>query len=663
MHSGNPAAASDGADDHGSRLDRIESLLKRLVQSQEGHQAVAISTQTQPAMSGGVFDGALFDGLGDFNVPSTVSAYSQEYRYSITPATYPNNVTEFGVSSSGHMTTDTAKFGIGNIGNTPMADFDALTTTVPGIQEDSEKSLVTLLPSPQDAVTITMNTFAWLWGAETPPGGVFRPDDTAQLLDLATISKGSPIQVAKMLLLFALYMQQLPDDFDESLLGFEDVSRTIDLIVGRSKAYIMTHEDEACSIDGIESLLVLSTIYLNSGDIRKTWSTFRRTVDMAKLAGLQQSFSAAKRNSQSDEDALLRRLWLSAACGDSYCSLLLGQEPATGSEVFGAAHETWIDPVAEKEANVQRLLCGVMAKLTERNAKGLHLDEGITRELEDRLSTIYNSLPVTWWDTPTFPPGRSLDSAQEPTRLLCQMWYFMTQMFVQLPLAFGPHRETAYYDLKECRNAGRNTLSRHLGSQHAKEQLARCRGGEQAAFLSAVVLLMCIVQSRVQFVHVPREKKEKPLAMSFDLDRTLVQQTIASFEARGKSGRREQISKQCAEILSKMRDFAFREDFIETTVKEAVGKHNLERLEMEKLIDSAIRPSLSSSTPAARLLDLTFDIDSTIPMPPEWNSSLAPFSPESWGSHSVTGYPSGKRPSRSSEQLPPLLGDTIIEND
>ncbi|KAI6784125.1 uncharacterized protein J7T54_004671 [Emericellopsis cladophorae] len=497
-----------------------------------------------------------------------------------------------------------------------MPDVNALVATTAD-SRDSEHSLVTLLPSPQDAVTITINTCAWLWGAETPSGSVFRPDDAIQLLDLAKISKGSPIQVAKMLLLFALYMQQLPDDFDESLLGFEDMSRTIDLIVERSKAYIMTHEDEACSTNGIESLLVLATIYLNSGDMRKTWSTFRRTVDMARLAGIHQSYSAVRRDAQSDENGLLRRLWLSASCGDSYYSLLLGQAPATGPETFGAGHEVWTDPVAEKEANVQRVLCAVMARLAERNAQGRHHDEGVTRKLEDRLDTIYSSLPSTWWDTPKFAPGRCLDSAQEPTRLLCQIWYFTMQMFIHLPLAFALPQETACYDLKACRNASRNTLSRHVGAQHAKEQLSRCRGGEQAAFMSAVVLLMCIVQRRTQSMHGPPERTEKPWVMSFELDRILIQQTIASFEARGKGGRREPISKQCTTILTTMREFAFREDLMEASMEDAIGKHNVERLEMEKLIDSAIRPCLRCASPAGRLLDLTFGTDTRTEAPSE----------------------------------------------
>lgn len=490
-----------------------------------------------------------------------------------------------------------------------IAEANNLTKTRLADDTGPNQSLVTLLPSPQDAVTIVMNTFAWLWGAETPSGSVLRPDDTIQLLDLATISKGSPVQVAKTLLLFALYMQQLPNSFDETMLGFESVAQAIELIVARVQAFIMSHEDEASSLDGLESLLLLSTIHLNTGDIRKTWASFRRTLDMARLAGLQDSYSAAKRDSVSNEDSLRRRIWLSAACGDCYCSLLLGQEPGIGAHTFGPAHEIWSDPVAEYEANVLRRICAIMVSVAERNAQGLVHNEGVSVELSDRLGSMYGSLPYTWWQTPLFTPDRSLDSAQEPNRLLCQMWYFLANTFIELPIAFGRGTRSAHDSLKNCVDASRNILSRYVGLQHAKDQLSRCRGGEQAAFLSAVVLLLAMVQLRLrssQKTENPMKRKRHESVLKFELDRNLIQQTITSFDARGKGGCREYVPKQCAEILSTMRDHAFSDDFFSPVSTVPSENHSVQGFDMESLIDSAIRPALDRAGPAARLLDLTF---------------------------------------------------------
>ncbi|KAI6784126.1 Fungal specific transcription factor [Emericellopsis cladophorae] len=57
-------------------------------------------------MPGGIFDGALFNGLEDFG---------QEYQHSIAPALYDDGTAVFGGPSFGHATSDTAKFGMDSI--------------------------------------------------------------------------------------------------------------------------------------------------------------------------------------------------------------------------------------------------------------------------------------------------------------------------------------------------------------------------------------------------------------------------------------------------------------------------------------------------------------------------------------------------------------------
>lgn len=327
---------------------------------------------------------------------------------------------------------------------------------------------------------------------------------------------------------------------------------------------------------------------------------------MAKLAGLQDSFSATKRDSEKCEDALRRRIWLSTVCGDCYCSLLLGQQPVTGALPFGPAHEDWIDPVAEKEANVQRRICAVMADIAERNATGKFHSPEIALELGGRLDKIYESLPCTWWDTPSFAPNRSLESAQEPNRLLSQRWHFLARIFVDLPAAIGKSTKLSRDSLENCIDAARCTLSRHVALQYARDQLSRCRGGEQAAVLSAVALLLCVVQVRFQDARSATKQDKHRSALKFELDRDLIQQTIASFETQGKGSSREYMAMQCVDILSSMRDHAFGQDIFTPHTTRSFRRCDDEKSDMESLIATAIRPSLDDEGPGFRLLELTF---------------------------------------------------------
>ncbi|KEZ40182.1 hypothetical protein SAPIO_CDS9234 [Scedosporium apiospermum] len=178
------------------RLERIESLLRKLVQTHEGSQLAAV-----PDLLWNEF--LLHPPVDDGTLPPP-----------------------------------------------PLVDDHGVPMPMPADETDAKQSLVALLPSAQDAVAIVTNTTAWLWGPENPRGSVLTPNDTSQLLEHATISKGSGIHIAKTLLLFALYMQQLPANFDVQFLESQNVEGAIKLIVERVKLFIASHEEEVCSVDG-----------------------------------------------------------------------------------------------------------------------------------------------------------------------------------------------------------------------------------------------------------------------------------------------------------------------------------------------------------------------------------------------------------------------------
>lgn len=504
-------------------------------------------------------------------------------------------------------------------GTLPLVDDHGLVDPQLPDTPDAKQSLVALLPSVQDALTIVTNTTAWLWGAENPPGSVLKPVDTLQVLEIAAISRGSAMHVAKMLLLFALYMQQLPAKFDAQLSESQSVERAIELIVDRVKLFVLSHEDEACSLDGLECLTLLGLIQLNDGAIRKAWMTFRRVLDISRLKGLQNSFSVSARNSLCNDVALCRRLWLSTVCGDCYCSLLLGLEPGLGIAPFGPENETWSDPLADDDANVQRRICLIVARIAQRNAVGLHQDRHALQEIDEALNVLRDSMPNSWWRVPPFRQGRPLDSAKEPNRLICQLWFFQARIFTHIPIAFGKTANGTLNSLEICIEASRITLHRYLGLQHAKDQLSRCRTIDQSAFLAAVVLLLAKVQVRWHKMH--------STASRYDSDRDLVEQVIDSFEVVGKKCCREHVARQSSEILSTLLGTvaAGSEDALFATSNSlsgantpltlgtpfnpevaAEGALGMTKSRMEDIIASSIQPVLDAQSPASRLINLLF---------------------------------------------------------
>ncbi|KAH7159528.1 hypothetical protein B0J13DRAFT_616343 [Dactylonectria estremocensis] len=572
-----------GNQEHELRLERIEALLKKLVEAQEGSRPPAeSSSESDPAVSASIWDDILFDPTVDGTLPLI-----EDHTAVIPPA------------------------------------LDTL---------DPKQSLVALLPSAQDAVTIVTNTTAWLWGAENPHGSVLQPNDTIQLLETSAIPRGSAMHVAKALLMYALYMQQLPASFDVQFLEFQSVERSIELIVERVKVFVLSHEDDACSIEGLECLTLLYLIQINDGAIRKAWMTFRRVLDIARLKGLQHSFSISGRESTCSDVALHRRLWLSAVCGDCYCSLLLGLEPGLGVAPFGP-DDDWRDLLADDDANVQRRICLIVARIAQRNAVGLHKDRSILQEIDATLDKLHDSLPSSWWKAPSFRQDRSLDSAKEPNRIICQLWYFQARIYAHMPFAFGNPTDKSLRSLESCMDACRLTLQRYLGVQHAKDQLSRCRTIDQSVVVAAVILML----AKIQF----RRHKSQSTSSRYDSDRALLDQVIDSYDTAGKMCRRERTARRSAKILSALLDMitAASEDAtlvegdsgsstdvaldLETPLDSGIaigGPSGTIKYGMEDIIMSSIKPLLDGQSIALRLINQLFAN--------KHSSSRAPDSPQ-----------------------------------
>ncbi|KAI1505758.1 hypothetical protein F5X99DRAFT_428869 [Biscogniauxia marginata] len=550
-----------------SRLERVESLLKKLVEAQERQERSRLAEGSSSSSSEPI-------------IPVSSSLWDDFLLHS------PADGTRSIIDDHGLV-----------MPRTP----DTL---------DAKQSLVALLPSAQDAVTIVTNTTAWLWGAENPPGSVLKTNDALQLLEIAAISRGSAICVAKKLLLFALYMQQLPPKFNVQFLESQNVERAIESIVERVTLFVLSHEDEVCSLDGLECLTFLSLLHLNDGAIRKTWMTFRRILDISRLGGLQNSFSLSARKSSCSDIALRRRLWLSTVCGDCYCSLLLGLEPGLGIAPFGPDDETWNDPLADEEANVQRRICIIVARIAQRNAVGLHQDLHALQEIDEALNRFQDSMPPSWWRAP---------SQKEPNRLICQLWFFQARIFVHIPIAFGRTTNDSLNSLESCMEASRITLQRCLGLQHARDHLSRCRTVEQSVFIAAVVLLL----AKVQLQH----HKMRSTASRYDSDRALLEQAIDSFEAVGKMCHREHTARQSFEILSTMLGIvtADLEDAFFTARNSSSapntplvpgtpfdsniaieGTLGTTKFGMEDIIASSIQPMIDVQSPASRVINLLF---------------------------------------------------------
>lgn len=441
-----------------------------------------------------------------------------------------------------------------------------------------------------------------------------RPNEPLPFSDMTAVSNGSTMLIAKTLLYFALYLQQLPPHFDARLLQVHDIEEAVQKYVQSVKSLVLSQDNLLCSLDGHECLHLLGMIHINDAEVRRAWLAFRRAHDVARLCGLGDSFSTSSRQDHSGEMILRRRLWLSTISGDCYCSLLLGLEPGFGMAPFGPDDEISHDPSVDDDTRFQRELCPILARLAQRNVAGIQRDRNIAKEIDQALNILKASMPTSWWRCPSLNQPCLSDTARDYNRLMCQLWFFQVRVMTHLPIAFEKADGNPGHSVTACLEGSRIILQRWLGLQRTGNHLPRSRTLDLCAFLAAIVVMLTRIQRGYQ--------RRDWLDCQDDSDNTLIEQVIHLFETTGRDCKREHIARQSAEILSSIMTVTvanFDNIFLTTSKFESakltpddelsgteleVDRVETEDAGIEDVLASSIQQALGKRTAASRLVSL-----------------------------------------------------------
>lgn len=478
----------------------------------------------------------------------------------------------------------------------PFPDTELLGT--PSLQagdESTKQVLLNLLPSPEDITKIGKHTGAWALELQSPPGVIWKLEDPSPFRDPTAAAQFKTLSIAKTMLLLALDMQQLPPDFDlaqlQMMRNASDQARLYTQVV---TSLILVNEEMTCSTEGLECLLLLGMIHINDGMLQKAWMTFRRALDVARLHGFHKSYTPPARKSESQELALHRRFWLSANLGDSFCSLLLGLELGGGSQPFGEDY-AWDDPSVDETANFQRRLCILSAQLSQRNSLEMYQNFDETRSLNEALDTLYRGMPDTWWEKPIVQREHTLRSAQEYSRLLCHLWFFLLRILTNIPFFFERGEEAEKWHV-QCLEAARTTLYRYLGLHLSGTTQLHTKGADIVAFVSSLVVLLSVSQDNPTEAQGPSHPRSSDMA--------LVEQIVDSCAILGRSSSREHIAIRSAEILSALCNKIKTKDFGEKgTAIIAQSAGNTNRASLHEILAATLRRPLREH-PASNLLHI-----------------------------------------------------------
>lgn len=331
-------------------------------------------------------------------------------------------------------------------------------------------TLLSLLPSQHDADLIATSTNAWglRHVLDAASHRLFESEKDQAALDLASVSEGTPVDIARSLLYLAVCLQQLPPDFDCSKL---QITGTIDDAL---RKYLTTvgdlvtcKDDLACSTEGLECLLLQALFYINNSNLRRAWLAGRRAVNIAQFLGFHRRYLSfvRGRNKAEEKEAEKQKalMWMKVIMVDRYLALLLGLPCSVGDDCFGEWRDVQ-EPIEDIGDVLGRRLCLLAGLITTRNQKELPHTYTSTLEIDEQLKQLAKESPESWFSVPPLSPGvRSTENADAIDLVANQMWYFQLIQMLHLPFMLRSFQESRYeYSRTSCLTASKEILLRYL---------------------------------------------------------------------------------------------------------------------------------------------------------------------------------------------------------
>lgn len=256
------------------------------------------------------------------------------------------------------------------------------------------------------------------------------------------------------------------------------------------------------TVEGLECLILLATLYSDEGQPRRGWMVFRRGVVVAQLtvrpshilnAFLHTTDTTVKDLAQASlHSTTKKRLWMAIYRGDRMMSLFLGL-PYGFNDIH---HQDLLDLKPDDNYWDAPLTIGV-AKLSGRTidrnlSKNKHCFSR-TLQLDEEMDELAATYPKSWWDRPDQLVSTGRYSDEVWTRLHLQMFFFHLRLYIYLPFFStaqrSVHSSTAQYAGMQ---AARELLRRYLTLHDRPEQgsLSECKLVDFMAFTAAVILLL-----------------------------------------------------------------------------------------------------------------------------------------------------------------------------
>ncbi|KAK9241853.1 hypothetical protein V1506DRAFT_574034 [Lipomyces tetrasporus] len=271
-----------------------------------------------------------------------------------------------------------------------------------------------------------------------------------------------PVLIARHMLLLATFLQH------QDISGLSESPRAIAERADRSGGYI----------EALECVMIESVYHANIGNLRRSWLSGRRAMNIAHLMGLNRPYPQTQYtilDPRSSYDPQL--MWFRIVLLDRYLCLMLGVSQGCLDRSMASEALLGSDmPLGRLE----RIHCVIASRILERNESKMSAadEHTLTPTLDAELKSAARSLPSRWWLTPTLdtaPATGTQERFWNIRRMFAQVLHY--NLLNQLHLPYMLRASSSSSGDRSCRTvdffalmAAMTLLLAHLDSQVADSE-------------------------------------------------------------------------------------------------------------------------------------------------------------------------------------------------
>ncbi|KAM7188569.1 hypothetical protein V8F33_010534 [Rhypophila sp. PSN 637] len=401
-----------------------------------------------------------------------------------------------------------------------------------------------------------------------------------------------PLVIARQMLLLAIGFRYIHPASHQSLAGLPDWPGDAMRRMGDAAIALLEKKDSMMETpEGLECLLLASSLHADSGNLGSAWSTTRRAMLLAQLLSLNRQTRVSIRPLQSGNTWDPSLLWYRIIFFDRFFSLALGlpqgstDNPVTqGNLLSGDDSPLW---------SLQRKHCAVAGRILQRNESNSllkSLDE--TTTIDHELQLAAQSMPAKWWLVPNLASiADDWELYQATLRLTEQVFHNILLTQLHLPLMLqatsSSCRESHRLSLLACVNASRDLLHRYMALRNFSNVSYCCHSMDFFAVTASVILLL-------GYIYDHRSSSSgKTLWHQRASDRAIMEEILVNMAQTGTLDKASALSERGAGVLGRLLD-------IEQRVWESSGS-GVPLAETDN-VQSSVEPALHLMIPCLGIL-------------------------------------------------------------